>query len=174
MTNNEKTVQKVDTLNSAIEITQSFKEVLSEYKTCKTKATVSTISRLIMVVIALANQILAITGTYQIPSLNEDELCIVATGITAIIMLVVYWYNNSWSDDAVVCDSLLNMMRSAGIDSQDIVDALKNLGDKTSSDLSTKLADTITESNPKPEVPEEDPVEDEPDPEPDSEPKEDE
>lgn len=130
----EKVIATMDTLHD-------FNKVVNAYEECRSVVTVSTITRLILLVVAWINQFLAIFGTYQIPTLSDAETCIIASGITIAITLFAYWYNNSWSGDAVVCDTILAMFRDAGIDEGEILNAIKTIATKTESDIVKQMDD---------------------------------
>lgn len=69
-------------------------------------------ARLIVLVVALANQVLAIFGKGQIAIAENDiyQLCsIVATVISAFAAM---WKNNSFTQEAQVADDIMNDLKS--------------------------------------------------------------
>lgn len=70
-------------------------------------------ARLIVLVIALANQVLAIFGKGQIAIAENDiyQLCsIVATVISAFVAM---WKNNSFTQEAQVADDIMKDLKSS-------------------------------------------------------------
>ena len=70
-------------------------------------------ARLIVLVIALANQVLAIFGKGQIAIAENDiyQLCsIVATVISAFVAM---WKNNSFTQEAQVADDIMRDLKSS-------------------------------------------------------------
>ena len=70
-------------------------------------------ARLIVLVVALANQVLAIFGKGQIAIAENDiyQLCsIVATVISAFVAM---WKNNSFTQEAQVADDIMKDLKSS-------------------------------------------------------------
>lgn len=84
----------------------------------------STVVRLIVLIISLANLVLSIFGTYQLPGLSESEQESLAVLITAIASAVSYWYNNSWSESATAADKIMGMLKNNDVSIDELIDVI--------------------------------------------------
>jgi SPP1 family holin len=70
-----------------------------------------TIIRTVILVYALLNQILTITGHSILP-IGEDQLTeLVSVGFTIIISVWAWWKNNSFTEEAIRADEYLERLR---------------------------------------------------------------
>ena len=70
-----------------------------------------TIIRTVILVYALLNQILTITGHSILP-IGEDQLTeLVSVGFTIIISVWAWWKNNSFTEEAIQADEYLERLR---------------------------------------------------------------
>lgn len=70
-----------------------------------------TIARTIVLLIALANQILAIYGKNKLPFVESDIYQIVSLAFTLISSAVAWWKNNSFSKNAIQADNYLKDLK---------------------------------------------------------------
>jgi SPP1 family holin len=76
------------------------------------KVKVETIIRTIVLVIALANQVLAIAGKEAFP-VTEDQVYQVVTLIVTVGASVwAWWKNNSFTKNAIEADKVLDQLKS--------------------------------------------------------------
>ena len=68
------------------------------------KASKATIARTIILVLALVNQCLSISGHSVIPIENEDIEQLVSVIFTLVTSLVTWWKNNSFTTEAIMAD----------------------------------------------------------------------
>lgn len=71
------------------------------------KITAGTISRTVILGLALLNQILLLCGVQAIPIADEDINTIVSTAWTVVASLVAWWENNSFTPAARVGDEAM-------------------------------------------------------------------
>ncbi len=76
--------------------------------TTETKISAATWGRTAALALALANQILSATGHPILPIESAQLEQIVTTGITTVAALVSWWENNSFTQEAIRADELLN------------------------------------------------------------------
>ena len=75
------------------------------------KVTKETIIRTIVLIIALANQVLAFLGKDLFP-ISEEEVYQYATAITTVAASVwAWWRNNSFTQEALAADEALREMK---------------------------------------------------------------
>lgn len=72
------------------------------------KITAGTIARTIVLLLALANQVLSAFGIQAIPIEDEQVNLIVSTLWTVVSAVVAWWKNNSFTPAAIRADSLRN------------------------------------------------------------------
>lgn len=70
-----------------------------------------TIARTIALVIALLNQILAVTGKEILPFGEDSVYQFVSLGLTLTTSLIAWWKNNSFTKPAIASDIYLNLFR---------------------------------------------------------------
>lgn len=71
------------------------------------KISSGTIARTVILVLALANQILLMLGVQAIPIADEDINTVVSTLWTVVSALVAWWKNNSFTVAARIGDSAM-------------------------------------------------------------------
>lgn len=71
-----------------------------------------TIARTVCLILAIANQILAVVGKNEIPFVEADVYQLVSLGFTAVTAIVAWWKNNSFSEAAKEADKLLAELKS--------------------------------------------------------------
>ena len=67
-----------------------------------------TIIRTIVLILALANQVLAIYGKEKIPITEEEVYQLISLVVTISSALWAWWKNNSFTQEAIECDELLH------------------------------------------------------------------
>ena len=77
------------------------------------KITAGTISRTVVLGLALLNQILLLCGVQAIPIADEDINTIVSTAWTVVASLVAWWENNSFTPAARVGDEAMRRHRES-------------------------------------------------------------
>lgn len=73
----------------------------------KTNITAGTITRTVLLGIALINQILTTLGKPVLPLDNEVIVDTIAIGFTAITSIIAWWKNNSFTKNAIEADKKL-------------------------------------------------------------------
>ena len=73
--------------------------------------TAGTIARTACLLLALTNQLLSACGKPILPIESTQLEQIVTTGITTVAALVNWWENNSFTQEAIRADELLNQMQ---------------------------------------------------------------
>lgn len=74
----------------------------------------ATIARTVILVIALINQVLSISGHGIIPIPNEDVETLVSTGFTIVMAVINWWKNNSFTEAAKAGDALMREIKLNG------------------------------------------------------------
>lgn len=72
----------------------------------------ATIARTLVLVLAIANQILSACGKSPLPIESETLEQLVTAGFTTVTALINWWYNNSFTTNALKADALLNKLNS--------------------------------------------------------------
>ena len=75
------------------------------------KTKMDTIIRLVLLVLALVNQILTSTGHPVLPIDNGMATQIITLLFTAITSIIAYWKNNSWTKEAKPADEYLKTLK---------------------------------------------------------------
>lgn len=76
-----------------------------------------TIIRTVILLYALVNQILTMTGHSILP-IGEDQLTeLVSVGFTVVVSVWAWWKNNSFTEEAIKADEYLERLRE-GDDSE--------------------------------------------------------
>ncbi len=73
--------------------------------------TAGTIARTACLLLALTNQLLSACGKPVLPIESAQLEQIVTTGITTVAALVSWWENNSFTQEAIRADELLDQMQ---------------------------------------------------------------
>lgn len=76
------------------------------------KVSVETIVRTIMMVITLINQILVMTGKNPLPFAEEDIYTVISTVASILVMIWVWWKNNSFTSAAIKADEIMKKLKS--------------------------------------------------------------
>ena len=77
----------------------------------KSKVTTETIARTICLIIALANQMLAIYGKALLPFTNDDVYQTVSLVATFVTSIIAWWKNNSFTSAAIESDEIMHKMK---------------------------------------------------------------
>ena len=77
------------------------------------KITAGTISRTIILILALINQILTVSGHSIIPIADEQITSLVSVLFTVITALIAWWKNNSFTQAARQADKEMKEIKSA-------------------------------------------------------------
>lgn len=73
----------------------------------KRKISSGTITRTVLLILALGNQILTITGHSPIPIADEVVIEFISTGAVIVTSLIAFWKNNSFTQKAIAADKIL-------------------------------------------------------------------
>lgn len=73
--------------------------------------TVGTIIRTVVLVLALANQILTAAGASPLPIDDETAAQLISTVATVAASLAAWWKNNSFTAEAIDADEYLRQLR---------------------------------------------------------------
>jgi len=76
------------------------------------KISTGTIVRTVCLVLALVNQILSATGHAVLPIEDAQIETFVTTGATIVVSLWSYWYNNSWTKEAIAADAVKDQLKA--------------------------------------------------------------
>lgn len=80
------------------------------------KPTVSTIVRVVLLVIALANMALAVLGIVPEEIVGNDQAYEIGSVIvTAIISVINAWKNNSFTPEAIEADNYMKELKSGSV-----------------------------------------------------------
>lgn len=77
----------------------------------KEKISAATIARTVCLLLALTNQVLSALGKPVLPIESAMIEQLVTAGITTITALIAWWQNNSFTQEAIRADHLLNQMQ---------------------------------------------------------------
>lgn len=77
----------------------------------KEKISAATIARTVCLLLALTNQVLSALGKPVLPIESATIEQLVTAGITTITALIAWWQNNSFTQEAIRADHLLNQMQ---------------------------------------------------------------
>ncbi len=77
----------------------------------KEKISAATIARTVCLLLALTNQVLSALGKPVLPIESATIEQLVTAGITTITSLIAWWQNNSFTQEAIRADHLLNQMQ---------------------------------------------------------------
>ena len=72
------------------------------------KISAGTIARTACLLLALTNQVLSALGKPVLPIESATVEQLVTAGITTVTALVAWWQNNSFTQEAIRADNLLN------------------------------------------------------------------
>ena len=71
----------------------------------------NTIIRTVVLVVALINQIVSATGKSIIPSAEDELETLLTTCFTVFSAIWAWWKNNSFTEEAIAADEMLEAMR---------------------------------------------------------------
>lgn len=77
----------------------------------KEKISTATIARTVCLLLALTNQVLSALGKPVLPIESATIEQLITAGITTITALIAWWQNNSFTQEAIRADHLLNQMQ---------------------------------------------------------------
>lgn len=72
------------------------------------KISAATIARTACLLLALANQVLSAMGKPLLPIDSEQLEQLVTAGFTTVSAIVAWWYNNSYTTNAIKADKYMN------------------------------------------------------------------
>lgn len=72
-----------------------------------------TLARTIILVLALINQVLVITGHSVLPIQDEQVELLVSTAWTVVASLISWWKNNSFTEPAIKADEVLKQEKAS-------------------------------------------------------------
>lgn len=76
------------------------------------KLDIGTITRTVLIIIALVNQGLLITGKNPLPFEDDQIAQVISFGFTAITALVAWWKNNNFTHEANEAQHYLDALKS--------------------------------------------------------------
>lgn len=76
------------------------------------KTDIGTITRTILIVIALINQGLLIAGKNPLPFEDDQIAQVISFGFTAVTTLIAWWKNNNFSQEAKEAQKYLDDLKS--------------------------------------------------------------
>jgi SPP1 family holin len=79
------------------------------------KVKADTIARTLVLILALANQVLAVLGKGTIDIAENDIYQLVSIAWTVVSAVVAWWYNNSFTKHAIRADKYLDALKNGGI-----------------------------------------------------------
>lgn len=71
------------------------------------KITAGTITRTVILVFALINQVLTAMGRSIIKVSDDDINTLISTGFTVVSAIIAWWKNNSFTHAAIMADEVL-------------------------------------------------------------------
>lgn len=75
------------------------------------KISAGTVARTVILIVALANQILTVSGHSVIPIADEVINDFVSLAFTIVASLAAWWKNNSFTANAITADEYLQKLR---------------------------------------------------------------
>lgn len=75
------------------------------------KISVGTIARTAVLALALINQLLSALGKPVLPIENGTLEQLISTGFTTVSALVNWWYNNSFTPEAIEADDFMTRLK---------------------------------------------------------------
>ena len=77
----------------------------------KYRISTATIARTAVLLLALTNQMLSALGKPVLPIENGTLEQLISTGFTTVSALVNWWYNNSFTPEAIEADAFMARMK---------------------------------------------------------------
>lgn len=87
------------------------------------KVDIHTIIRTVLQGLAYVNQFIAILGNSSFASSPVYQW--ISFGITVVVTLLTYWYNNDWSNAAITVRDIFDMMKDGKITKEEVDDFIK-------------------------------------------------
>lgn len=78
------------------------------------KVSQPTIVRTVLLIVAIVNNILALAGKSPLPFDDTQIEEIISYAFTAIMSIISWWYNNSFSQPALKADILMKRLKKGG------------------------------------------------------------
>lgn len=78
------------------------------------KISAGTAARTVILLLALVNQVLTVTGHSIINISDEDINTLISTGFTIIASVIAWWKNNSFTSAAIAGDELKDKLKEGG------------------------------------------------------------
>lgn len=72
----------------------------------------ATIARTLVLALAIINQILSACGKSPLPIESETLEQLITAGFTTVTAVIAWWYNNSFTTNALKADALLNKLNT--------------------------------------------------------------
>lgn len=88
---------------------------------------ISTIVRLIVLIVAVVNLLLSSFTDFRLPGLDATKQQATATILAAIASVVSYWYNNSWTENATAADKILDTLKNSDVKVEDVLESIEIL-----------------------------------------------
>lgn len=77
------------------------------------KISLGTISRTIILALALINQVLTVFG-YNVIDISSDTVnTLISTIFTVVTAIITFWKNNSFTPEAIEADGVMKKLKSA-------------------------------------------------------------
>ena len=73
----------------------------------KPQITSGTIARTVILILALVNQVLTVTGHSIIKVSDDDINTLISTGFTIVSAIIAWWKNNSFTQAAIMADEVM-------------------------------------------------------------------
>lgn len=75
------------------------------------KVSAATLARTAVLLLALANQVLSAMGKPLLPIDSEQLEQLVTAGFTTVSAIVAWWYNNSYTTNAIKADQYMDDLK---------------------------------------------------------------
>lgn len=79
----------------------------------KKKISAGTLTRTAVLALALANQLLSAAGKPLLPIDSTQLEQLISTGFTTVSALVNWWFNNSFTSEAIEADEFMTKMKKS-------------------------------------------------------------
>lgn len=87
-----------------------------------------TICRTILQFCAYVNQLIAVIGSTSFAQYPWYQW--ISFGVTLVVTAVSYWYNNDWSNGAILSSEVFDMLKDGKITTEELEEFLKKHKDK--------------------------------------------
>ncbi len=75
-----------------------------------------TLIRTVLLLLSLANQLLAIFGKEALPFAEDQVYQLLSAGFTVVSSLIAWWKNNSFTENAILADAYLKVLKESRYD----------------------------------------------------------